>query len=281
MARNMRRGTAALAVVALAFGVAACGDDDDGGEGATETTGSAGGAEGAPAAFCDAFVEFNSAVFQVDISEDTPEAELKEAGESLSPSSQAIEDNAPDDLAERAAEINSAIQDLRDGDATAFNGDALFESYTSLAGGTVEACEFDAVDVTASDYRFDGLPATLEAGTVAFKLTNSSTAEPHEIALIRRPDGETRTFAELLALPEDQAQAATEFKGAGFAEPQGEGAAIVELEPGSYIAVCFIPVGGGEEPADEGSDPAEGESEDDEDAPAHWEQGMVTEFTVE
>ena len=51
--------------------------------------------------------------------------------------------------------------------------------------------------------------------------------------------------------------------------PPGEdGYAVVELEPGDYIALCFIPTG---MTSDEGPPP---------EGPPHAMQGMVAEFTV-
>ena len=104
--------TAAAAAMVLALGLAACGDDDDATD-ATDATDTAAG--GDTAAFCDALVEFNSAVSEVD-TEGATEAEIKEIGEKLAPLFQRIADNAPDDLADTADELNGSVQPLLEGD---------------------------------------------------------------------------------------------------------------------------------------------------------------------
>ena len=254
----MRKTGAVLAALSLTLGAAACGDDDE-----PEDEGATPAAEVDAEAFCDAFVQFNSDVFQTDVGEESTEAEVKEAGELLAPSFQTIADNAPEDLSEAADDLNASVQALLEGDGEKFGADETFESYTAFSSGAVESCEFPSVDVDAADYRFDGVPASIAAGTSAFSLTNTSEVEEHEIALLSKKDGESRSWDELLALPEEEAQGATEFHGAAFAPPGAEGATVAELEPGSYLAVCFIPVGGGEEGA------------------PHFTQGMRTEFVVE
>jgi len=248
----------------LAAGLAACGDDDDSGD-AAETTDSADGDQVADdAAFCDAVVEFNSLVSQVDISEDSTEEDIAAAGETLSSSMQTIEDEAPDSLSDSATELNSAIQDLAGGDPTAFNEDATFETYTEFIEGSVEACDFNGIDVTATDYAYDGIPEEMEAGTTSFTFTNAAESEDHMMAILQKKDGVDLSWDEILALPEDEGQASVEEVGVAFA-PAGEtSAALADLDAGEYLAVCFIPVG----------------SPEVEDGPPHFTQGMQQEFTV-
>ena len=62
------------------------------------------------------------------------------------------------------------------------------------------------VAVNAVDYAFEDLPATVAAGTM-LSLTNTSTAELHELVAIRIPDDEQRPVAELAALPEAEIDA--------------------------------------------------------------------------
>jgi hypothetical protein len=254
------RAGAAVAAVLLAAGLAACGDDEETSDAGDAPAGE--GSGGDTGAFCSALVEFNGAVLGVELDDSSSAEDITAAGEQLAPLMQTIADNAPDDLAGTADELNSAVAALQDGDATAFNADDTFLTYTEFVDGAVGECDFDTVEVTLADYAFEGLPETMEAGTYAFALTNSSDVEDHEMVMVRKADGVTQSIEELLELPEEEAGSMVEFLGAGFAPPGGEGSALVELTPGDYAVVCFIPVGGGEE------------------GPPHFTQGMAQEFTV-
>ena len=72
--------------------------------------------------------------------------------------------------------------------------------------------------MTAVDYAFEDVPATVAAGTTAFTLTNASQAgEDHEMIVMRKADGVDLSWDELLALGEEESADKVEFKGAGFA----------------------------------------------------------------
>jgi hypothetical protein len=262
MGRTMKRAAAAGAAAVLVLGLAACGDDDDAADTTDETTEDAAG--GDLAAFCDALVEFNGAVMEVDIDEDSSEEDVVTAGEQLAPLFDTIADNAPDSVGELARELNDeTMQPLLDGDAEAFNSDATFEDYTEMLSGGVGECDFETVAVTGIDFGYEGVPATIAAGTTSFQFTNASEVEEHEMLLLKKAEGTTQTFAEIAALPEEESESLIEFKGAAFAPPGGQSGTLAELDPGDYAMICFIPVGGAEDGA------------------PHFTQGMLTEFTVE
>lgn len=264
--RTVQRVGAGVLVLVAAAGLAACGDDDDDNDEATEETTASGSeteASGASAEFCDPLVEFNSKVLQVELDETSTEEDITAAGDELAPLTADLAEHAPEDLADAATEIDEAVQPLTEGDAEAFNSDTVFETYTEFLTGAVEACEFESVPVSGIDYAFEGVPATIEAGTVAFAFTNESDAEEHELILLRKGDGVTMSFQEILELPEEEAMTNAEFVGATFAPPGGEGSTLAELEAGDYAMVCFIPVGGAE------------------DGPPHFAEGMIQEFAVE
>jgi hypothetical protein len=260
--RTLQRVGAGLFALTLFVGLAACGDDDDADEG-TEASDDGEQAAGNDA-FCDAVVEFNSAVFQVDLSEDSTEDEIKATGEELGPMFQTIVDEAPDSLASDAQELNTSIQALGEGDASAFNADATFEQYTALVSGAVEECDMETVDITAVDYSYEGAPDSLEAGTVAFSFENAAEKEDHMMAIIKKKDGVTESWDELLDLPEDEAESKTEFKGEAFASAGDTSTTLADLDAGEYAMICFIAVG----------------SPEVEDGPPHFTEGMVHEFTV-
>lgn len=146
--------------------------------------------------------------------------------------------------------------------------------------------ETPVVAVTAVDYAFQDLPAQLAAGTT-LTLTNASDAELHELVAVRLPDDETRTAAELLALPEEEAGALFAGVTDVIVAPPGEagfpveGDGVIE-EPGRYLVLCAIPVGIDPQAYLEAAEQAEGGPPEFENAgPPHFTQGMVQEVVVE
>ena len=265
--RTLQRVGAGLCALTLFVGLAACGDDDDSDEGTEATddaeTGTDGDAEGASAEFCDAVVEFNTTATNSDVGNpEATEEDIVAGGEEMAPMTQTLVDEAPAELADGATEIHTAVEALLEGDAGPFQADATLETYMGFLGGASEACEFATVEVEASDYAFDA-PDTIEPGTTSFDFTNVSDTEDHEMLVMTRADGVTQSFEEIFSLPEEEGEGLVEFVTATFAEPGGEGSALVTMEPGEYAMVCFVPVGGGEE------------------GPPHFAEGMLHEFTVE
>jgi hypothetical protein len=260
------RFLAGLAALALTLGVAACGDDDDdaGGDAAVTEPGEGETAAGGDTeAFCTGLLDFNAAVLSTDLDETSTAEAIEAASAELGPVFESMAENAPDELAETIDQMSPAIADLEAGDATAFNADATLETYFGLVSQGIEACEFETVAVGGVDYAFEGVPATVPSGTVAFQFTNESDVEDHEMLVFRKQDGETRSAEELLNDPALAETGPGEFAAAAFAPPGGESGALAELESGDYLMVCFLPVGGAEE------------------APPHFVEGMVAEFSVE
>jgi len=259
--RTLRHVGTGLLALTLAIGLAACGDDDDASSDTTEAADD-GEASGGSDAFCGAVVDFNTAVREIELDDTSSEADITAAGEQLAPLSETIASDAPDEIADAAEEIDAAIQGLTDGDPTAFSQDSMFETYTGMLAGAIEACEFETVDVTGVDYAFEDVPEAIDAGTVAFAFTNAGEEE-HEMLIFRKADGVAESFDEIFAGPEEEAEEKIEFSGVTFAPPGGESSTLAELTAGDYAMVCFIPVGGGE------------------DGPPHLAEGMLQEFTVE
>ena len=249
--------TAGALALVLALGVAACGDD--GGDepsseaaGATTTTAAAELASEA----CDAYVQLAGAVGEAP---EGPEAGAYIEAEVLPPL-ETLEAEGGEEIAEPVAtmiEIATASVD----DPAQFDDPAAFAAFSEVGGVVHEGCGYEPVDVTGVDYAFEGIPETLAAGPTSFSFTNDGTEE-HEMVMFRKADGETRSFEELFALPEEEAGDAVTFTAATFS-PIGETTyALADLEPGQYAAVCFIPVGGAE------------------DGPPHFTEGMLAEFEV-
>ncbi|MFZ6005599.1 MAG: hypothetical protein ACOYXM_16875 [Actinomycetota bacterium] len=234
----------------LTLGGAACSDDDNGDTGSGATT-TAGDGDAELVAFCDAFVEVTAA-FEGDEppSADEGEAILTE-----------VEDNTPDEVAEPVEAVVASAREVLGGNPDAFD-DAFFSSLGAIDAFRYENCPSDAqVEVTAVEYAFEDVPDTIPAGTVAFKMSNEGEEE-HEVILFARAEGEARSFEEIVALPEEEAESAVRFVGAAFAAPGSDAIVIADLEPGDYAMACFVPVGGGE------------------DGPPHVSEGMLAEFSV-
>jgi len=103
--------------------------------------------------------------------------------------------------------------------------------------------------VTATDYRFENLPATVRAGT-RLNLKNASTKEIHELVLVRLPGSEQRSAGTLAGLPQAQLDAVLAGTVAGILlRPPGRTDLIHALgdgrltEKGRYLVLCTIPTG--------------------------------------
>ena len=131
-----------------------------------------------------------------------------------------------------------------------------------------------AITVVARDYHFEGLPTTIPVGTT-ISLDNQGQ-EVHEIIIVRRNDGVTQTWDELLALPEEEAFQYVTMVGQLFTGPgtTAEGTIVIGQE-GTYLALCFVPQGTTTMP--------DGSAAPDASAPAgppHFLLGMIQEFNV-
>jgi hypothetical protein len=96
------------------------------------------------------------------------------------------------------------------------------------------------VTVTARDYAFDA-PDTVAAGLTTVRLVNQGP-ELHHVQLLRLDDG--KTLADLMAAFKaggPPARWAHDVGGPNTPVPGGESRATIDLAPGRYAIVCFIP----------------------------------------
>ncbi len=115
---------------------------------------------------------------------------------------------------------------------------ALLALTALLIGSLALACDDDddSFAIQGRDFAFDGVPESVDAGTVTFTFENTGT-EFHEMALFRLPEG--MTLQEALELPEDDESVVP--SGILFALPGDQGGGLtVDLKPGTYALVCFI-----------------------------------------
>jgi hypothetical protein len=170
--------------------------------------------------------------------------------------------------------------------ATAGCGDDSGEEDAATPAEPSTTADHPAViEITAVDYRFDDLPAEVEAGAT-LALRNQSAGEVHELVAMRLADDEDRTIDELVALPERELGAL--FAGppavALVAPPGEDGFAAVGDgtlgEPGRYLLLCFIPIGGDPDAFLDALEANPGQPPSVPGGPPHFTAGMYGEVTV-
>jgi hypothetical protein len=219
----------------IAVGAAACESDED----------------GMSAAACDAYVDLNNAFFG------------DPAG--LAPAVEALAEAAPAELEDEIAVVSAAVTS---DDPAASETPEYSAASQAIGDAAFEDCATEeSIDVTGVDYGFGNLPTEVDAGRIAFRLSNESAAnEPHELVIATGANGETA--AELKELPmEELFEAARPLAVAFTNEPDTRATTMVDLEAGEYLVICTLPVGGFEAAADGPGDP-------------HSNHGMVAILTV-
>jgi hypothetical protein len=184
----------------------------------------------------------------------------------LLPSAIAVEQAAPAGVEDAAHSGVEAIRrKVSEQDPSDFDS-SVIDAFARLHEDFVSRCGWNTIDVTAIDFAFDGIPAHLRPGITSFELTNSGS-ETHQMVIARAKAGVTAPMTELLASADGGRSALTQLSEADAA-PGGGGSSVLDLEPGTYAVICFVPVGSipGTTAVDS--------------APSHWMQGMVSEFTV-
>lgn len=272
-----RAGAGLLAVsVGAALVLGACGDDDDNADVSdaapatvaagttTAATAAAAPAQAATSGACAPYFEI-TAQFNGD-----PDPEL------LTAALDDLDANAPPEVADSVGLTTSAARQVLDSggeDFSPFETPEFMAARNDINGWAFENCEFDATyEVTATEYAFEGMPAEVEAGLIAVKLTNEGQ-EAHELGVVRRLEGTTEAWDELLQMPWEELDVKVEFLGSGFAPTTGSaGYAFIDTSAGGeYAALCFVPTGT--------VMTAEGETTDGS-GPPHAMQGMIHEFSV-
>lgn len=248
--------------VALAAGITCAGLLPAAMAGASAPPGSGGGGD-----YCSAHVALEAAFNGGDPSAIGPAVEAAQAA-------------VPEEIAGTLADVLANAP--TDGPPT----QAFIESYSQLLQWVSDNCGFQTLDIVATNYAFGGIADgdQVPAGVTVVHLDNQAD-EYHEIILFRRNEGTTESLDELMALPEEELGAKLTPAGGGFAAPGTVGGTVVDLTPGDYIGVCFIPEGTTQEAMDQmaaaGSAPAgSGPTDTAPEGPPHFALGMHVEFTV-
>lgn len=229
------------ALAALTVAATGCGSDAD---------------DGLSATACDAYADAQAAFF----------GDPAELGAAFT----ALADAAPATLVEEAEVLAAAAASSTD-DPAAFDTPEVTVAGQAIGDAAFEGCDTVAsLDVAGVDYAFADLPETVEPGRVAIRLTNdSATGQPHEIVVVTGADGQSAD--ELAALPMEELMQQARPVGVAFAATPGATATtLVDLEAGSYLLICSLPVDeSGEPPATDGP-PTD----------THADHGMVATLTV-
>lgn len=218
------------------------------------------------AAFCDSYLNVLSAFLASPITggpEGMPDKSTTIAeAQKLVVAMKDLKSKAP---AELAPVVEKLVAEL-DGVATSGDATAMMENMEAIGletdTWTYDHCGWNQVPITAKDFAFEGLPATLAAGKTGFKMNNTATAEDHVLLITRRKPGVTRSVTEILADGNDPMVKDVDLVAATGAGPMKLGYAAVDLTPGEYIYLCPIPQGGKPE------------------GKTHYALGMFGEFTV-
>jgi hypothetical protein len=243
MQKNWKRYAVSLGATAL-LALGACAGNDG------ETSVS----KSAPAsleAMCDALVDA-----------DASEAELAAAVE-----------NAPEDV--RADIEAMAAEDARGAVETGMTGGPtsakFFSAATAVGDYMTDHCDYQVINVTATDDGFKGIPVDLASGRTLVRIRNDGN-QFHEVALQKVRSDETRSIEELVSLPEKEGGAIFDYLGGAFAAPGYSSWTVVDLADGRYAALCYVPAGATPASIERGRHGST--------SPSHAMKGMVAELHV-
>jgi hypothetical protein len=278
----MRTGSGAVGVaVVLALGTAGCGGAATSGGTASSvsaapsvSSASAAAAPDGAAALCSVWVDSDVAagadVLSIDFAAGTPEqiqAGVKQFWARQEPILTSVQQQAPDQIKPDVETLlRLARQGRATGDVSSLLSPDLATADRNIDTYLLRQCGHPEVQVAATDTGYQGLPASIEAGTVAITLTNAGQ-EAHQVVLSRITEGFMQPFSEILNAPPGQrSQMATPLQSTD-ADPGQATTVWVPLTPGRYGVADYYPQG-----TTSAATPGTG--------PAHHTLGLVGEFTV-
>ncbi|HEU4721914.1 MAG TPA: hypothetical protein VFS59_11175 [Gemmatimonadaceae bacterium] len=128
-----------------------------------------------------------------------------------------------------------------------FLGAATFVSTSSLRDASADiALKVPVITVHAKEFAFD-IPKSIPAGPTTFRLVNDGK-EFHHLSIIKLEQGKTiADFGEAMKAGKP-AEWTVGYGGPNAAVPGQTIAATIDMEPGNYVVVCFIPSPGEKAP---------------------------------
>jgi uncharacterized cupredoxin-like copper-binding protein len=219
--------------------------------------GTAGAQTGGLAAFCQARLDAGAASTKIQSGDKTAQADFTAA-------LQRVQQNAPAAVQADVATVVTAF--TAQGPQKALQDPTVKAASDRTSAFVAANCGYPVVKVTATDYQFVGLPATIKAGPTVFQLTNTAPKENHEMVIVRRLPGVTDPALKIFALSDKKAAKKIDMPnafGVNVLAPGATGLAIVpNLVPGNYIVACFQTQNGKKN------------------GKPHYKLGMYAEFTV-
>jgi hypothetical protein len=137
-----------------------------------------------------------------------------------------------------------ALMDFGAGeDQVPYMAKGMLQPFKVTAGSSAAEPASD-VAVTMKEYTFE-VPTELKAGTHTFKVSNQGT-QPHEMLLFKLAEGKTLADVHAyLSNPSPSGPPPGDVAGGALAIGPGMRSwTPVELQPGNYAAICFIPDSG-------------------------------------
>lgn len=246
--QDRRRARTLLVAALVTMALGACGNDDG--------VPTSAAPDAASPAFCDAAFAWHT----------PPDPEDHEFDQAwfesvLEPRLEDLRTHAPTSLGDELDAIAAALEGGDEAAAQAANA--------RLHHRAVTACGWARYRIDADEYVFHEAPATVRAGVVSFDVANGGV-ETHMVKIVRRNDGVTMPFTEIVTVPEDRQDELVEsFEPEAFVEPGDDGFVVADVTPGDYALICDLPVGSAA-----GGNEASG-------VRTHAVEGMVHEFTVQ
>ena len=177
---------------------------------------------------------------------------------------------APQDIRPEVTRLDAQVQQgLKSENPDAILGTPSFERLEERVDKYVaDNCGWRTISFTAREYRFEGFPATLSPARWTFAATNEGK-EVHEFGVGRIKEGVTDTLQQIFQLPPDQVGTKIEFLNGDLVLQGDTNREVLDLSPGRYAMLCFVPVGTTTlENLETGT------------GPPHFARGMFVEFTV-
>lgn len=164
---------------------------------------------------------------------------------------------APDDAKAGLRRQEEAYRALvRTRDAAGFRSAELLASRNQVNQVDIKSCNLDQVEFAAAEFRYTGVPEKVGHGKASLQMVNEGK-EAHEFVLYRRKPDFGGDFTRILRRDSQDEEAIS--VASGYAAPGARSNVVADLVGGDYVMVCLLRTGN----------------------EAHWQKGMITEFTVE